>query len=210
MKRKYLRERGLGFCKIRSSFPLWEVLILGLVSLGFFPFLIEVTNANQSVSSFKEEARSAINHLSFCLIEPLSKNHIHTIEAIVNETFLEADKKGRPIRFGIGVLDRNGIAVAGGYITGAFKGEDFSKYDFVKKAFKKRKIIQNRLYFQDRSELLIICAPLVQQKKIIGASVPLVHPKKIIGAIVLGFDPTQLQRDYGLSAEQFLALNFDK
>ncbi len=173
------------------------MLTLWFALLGFPTFANEVTGAGQSVSSFKEEAKSTIKTLSSSLIEPLSKNDIHTIQTTVNEIFLEADKKGSPIRFGIGILDRNGIAVAGGYIIGAFKGEDFSKYDFVKKAFKKRKIIQNRLYFQDRSELLIICAPLVQQKK-------------VMGALVLGFDPTQLQKDYSLTAEQFLALNFNK
>jgi len=197
MKRKYSPNRGLGFSKIRSSLLLLGMLILWFVLLGFSPLFTEVTDAGQSVSSFKEEAKSAIKTLSSSLIEPLSKKDIDTIETTVNETFLEADKKGRPIRFGIGILDRNGVAIAGRYVVGIFKEEDFSKYNFVKKAFKKKKIIQNRLFFQDRSELLIICAPLVQQKK-------------IIGAIVLGFDPTELKKDYGLSAEQFLALDFNK
>jgi hypothetical protein len=173
------------------------MLTLWFVLSGFPTFATEVTDAGQSVSSFKEEARSAIKTLSLCLVEPLSKNDINTIETTINEIFLEADKKGRPICFGIGILDRNGIAVAGGYIIGSFKGEDFSKYEFVKKAFKKKKIIQNRVYFQDRSQLFIICSPVVQQKK-------------VVGAVVLGFNPTQVKKDYGLSTEQFLALDFNK
>jgi len=173
------------------------MLTLWFILLGFSPFAAEVTDASQSVSSFKEEAKSAIKTLSSSLIEPLSRNDINTVETTVNEVFLDADKKGRPVRFGIGILDKHGIAVAGGYIIGAFKGEDFSKYDFVKKAFKKRKITQNRLYFQDRSELFMICAPLVQQKR-------------VVGAIVLGFDPTQVKNDYGLSTEKFLSINFNK
>ena len=156
-----------------------------------------MTDAGQSVSSFKEEAKRAIKTLSLSLVEPLSKNDINAIETIINETLLEADKKGRPICFGIGVLDRNGIAVAGGYIIGAFKGEDYSKYEFVKKAFKKKRIIQNRVYFQDCSELFMVCAPLVRQKK-------------VVGAIILGFNPTQVKKDYGLSTDQFLALDFNK
>jgi hypothetical protein len=173
------------------------MLMLWFVLLGLSTFVTEVAYASQSVSSFKEEVKIAIKKLSLSLIEPLSKNDINTIETTVNEIFLEADGKGRPIRFGIGILDRNGIAVAGGYIIGAFKGEDFSKYRFVRKAFKKRKIIQDRVYFQDRSELLIICAPLIQQKR-------------VIGALVLGFDPIQVKKDYGLDTEQFLALDFNK
>jgi hypothetical protein len=67
----------------------------------------------------------------------------------------------------------------------------------VRKAFKKREIIQDRLYFQDRSELLIVCAPLVQQKC-------------VVGALVLGFNPTGVKKDYGLNTEQFLALDFNQ
>jgi hypothetical protein len=197
MKRKFQQNRDFGISGINlfllslGMFLLWLIL---LVPSGFFT---EVTYANQSNPPFKEEVKIAIKKLSVSLMDPVSKNDINTIETTINEIFLEADEKGRPIRFGIGILDRNGVAVAGGYIIGAFKGEDFSKYKFVRKAFKKRKIIQDRLYFQDRSELLIVCAPLVQQKR-------------VVGALVLGFNPTEAKKDYGLNTEQFLALDFNK
>jgi hypothetical protein len=197
MKRKFQQNRDFGISGINlfllslGMFLLWLIL---LVPSGFFT---EVTYANQSNPPFKEEVKIAIKKLSVSLMDPVSKNDINTIETTINEIFLEADEKGRPIRFGIGILDRNGVAVAGGYIIGAFKGEDFSKYKFVRKAFKKRKIIQDRLYFQDRSMLLIVCAPLVQQKS-------------VVGALVLGFDPTEVKKDCGLNIEQFLALDFNK
>jgi hypothetical protein len=173
------------------------MLILWFVLLGFSPLFTEVTDAGQSVSSFKEEAKSAIKTLSVSLTDPVSKNNIGDIQTTIDKIISDAEKEEKPFRFGIGILDRNGVAIAGRYVGGIFKEEDFSKYNIVKKAFKNKKIIQSRLFFQDRSELLIICAPLVQQKK-------------IIGAIVLGFDPTELKKDYGLSAEQFLALDFNK
>jgi hypothetical protein len=173
------------------------MFLLWLILLGPSGFFTEVTYANQSNPTFKEEVKIAIKKLSVALMDSVSKNDINTIETTINEIFLEANEKGMPIRFGIGVLDRNGVAVAGGYIIGAFKGEDFSKYKFVRKAFKKRKIIQDRLYFQDRSMFLIVCIPLVQQKS-------------VVGALVLGFDPTEVKKDYGLDTEQFLALDFNK
>ncbi len=115
----------------------------------------------------------------------------------MNRIVSDADREGKPIRFGIGVLDKNGVIVAGRYVGGIFKEEDFSKYQFVKKAFKKKKIVQERLYFQDHSELLMICVPLIQQKK-------------VIGAVLLGFNPMQVKKDYDLSTEQFLTLDFNK
>ncbi len=197
MKRKYPRNRGLGFSKIRSSFLLLGMLILWFVLLGFSPFVTEVTDASQSVSSFKEEAKRAIKTLTACLMDPVSKKNISDIQAGMDKIISDAEKEGKPICFGIGILDKNAVTVAGRYVVGIFREEDFSKYDFVKKAFKKKKIVQERLYFQDHSELLIICVPLVQQKK-------------IIGAIVLGFNPTEVKKDYGLNIEQFLALDFNK
>lgn len=197
MERKYSRDRGIGFSKIRSSFLLSGMLILWFVLLGFSPFVTEVTDAGQSVSSFKEEAKTAIKTLTARLMDAVSKKNISDIQAGMDKIISDADKEGKPIRFGIGILDKNAVAVAGRYVVGIFREEDFSKYDFVKKAFKKKKIVQDRLYFQDQSELLVIC-------------VPLVHQKKIIGAIVLGFNPTQVKRDYGLNTEEFLALDFNK
>ena len=197
MKRKYPRNRGLGFSKIRSSFLLLGMLILWCVLLGFSPFVTEVTDASQSVFSFKEEAKRAIKTLTACLMDPVSKKNISDIQAGMDKIISEAEKEGKPICFGIGILDKNAVTVAGRYVVGIFREEDFSKYDFVKKAFKKKKIVQERLYLQDHSELLIICVPLVQQKK-------------IIGAIVLGFNPTEVKKDYGLNIEQFLALDFNK
>jgi len=197
MKRKYPRNRGLGFSKIRSSFLLLGMLILWCVLLGFSPFVTEVTDASQSVFSFKEEAKRAIKTLTACLMDPVSKKNISDIQAGMDKIISDAEKEGKPICFGIGILDKNAVTVAGRYVVGIFREEDFSKYDFVKKAFKKKKIVQERLYLQDHSELLIICVPLVQQKK-------------IIGAIVLGFNPTEVKKDYGLNIEQFLALDFNK
>jgi len=196
MKRKYPRNRGLGFSIIVSSLLLLGVLIPWFVFLGF-PFITRVTDAGESVSSFKEEAKRAIKTLTACLMDPISKKNVGDIEAGVDRIVSDAEKEGKPINFGIGILDRNGVAVAGRYAVGIFKEEDFSKYKFVKKAFKKKKIIQERLYLQDHSELWAVCVPLVQQKN-------------VVGAIVLGFDQTQVKKDYDLSAEQFLALDFNK
>ena len=171
--------------------------MLWFVLLGLSTFVTEVAYASQSVSSFKEEVKIAIKTLSVSLMDPVSKNNIGDIRATIDKIISDAEKEGKPIRFGIGILDRNGVAVAGNYVVGTFRKDDFSRYQFVKKAFKKKKIIQERLYLQDHSELWAVCVPLVQQKN-------------VVGAIVLGFDQTQVKKDYDLSAEQFLALDFNK
>jgi hypothetical protein len=197
MKRKYQQHRDFGISGINSFLLSLGMFMLWLILLEPSGFFTEVTYANQSNPTFKEEVKIAIKKLSVSLMDYVSKNDIEAIQATLNQIISDAEKEEKPIRFGIGVLDRNGVAVTGRYIVGTFRKEDFSKYKFVRKAFKKRKIIQDRLYFQDRSELLIVCAPLVQQKS-------------VVGALVLGFDPTEVKKDYGLTTEKFLALDFNK
>jgi hypothetical protein len=197
MKRKYPLNRGFGTSGI-NLFLFWlGMFMLGFILFGLSGFLNEVTFANQPISSFKEEVKRAIKKLSVSLMDPISKNNIDAIQEELNKIISDAEKEGKPIHFGIGILDKNGIAVTGRYIIGTFKEEDFSKYKFVRRAFRRRKIVQDRLYLQDSSELLIICAPLVQRKN-------------VLGAIVLGFNPAELKKDYALDTEQFLTLDFNK
>jgi len=171
--------------------------MLWFVLLELSMFVTEVAYASQSVSSFKEEVKIAIKTLSVSLMDPVSKNNIGDIQTKVDKIISDAEKEGKPIRFGIGILDRNGVAVAGRYVVGTFRKDDFSRYEFVRKAFNQKKIIQDRLYFQDRSELWIVCVPLVQKKN-------------VVGAVVLGFNPTEVIKDYGLNTKQFLALDLSK
>jgi hypothetical protein len=178
---------------------------LFLFSLGIFVFCLAFmmefpareAGADPSSSAFTAEVKGAIEKLSASLIDPVSKKDVHAIQETLDKVILNAEREGKPIRFGVGILDHNGLAVAGRYIIGTFKVGDFSNYNFVVKAFKQKKIIQNRLYFQDQSDFLILCAPLVQQKK-------------VIGAVVLGFSPSDIMKDYGITTEQFMAFNFNQ
>jgi len=197
IKGKYQENRNFDISWIRLFLLPAGMFLVWVLLSGASGFFSAVTHASPSAPPFKEEVKIAIKKLSASLMESVSKNDIDAIQAMLNQIILDAEKEGNPIRFGIGILDRNGVAVTGRYIVGTFRKEDFSKYKFVKKAFKKRKIVQNRLYFQDYSELLILCAPLVQQKT-------------VVGALILGFNPTEVKKDYGLNTEQFLAIDFNK
>jgi hypothetical protein len=197
MERKCLLNRGTDASGINLFLFGLRMAMLGFILFGISGFLNEVTFADQPLSSFKEEVKKAIQKLSASLMDPISKNNIDAIQEELNKIITDAEKEGKPLHYGIGVLDKNGIAVTGRYIIGTFKEEDFSKYKFVRKAFKKKKIVQDRLYLQDSSELLIICAPLVQRKK-------------VLGAVVLEFNPAELKKEYALDTQQFLTLDFNK
>lgn len=169
-----------------------EIVFLLIFSLQLFG----EASAEESTRTFKETVKEAIKKLSPTFIDPLSKDDANAANAALAKIVSDGKQRSGP-NFGIGVLDRNGIAVAGKYITGVFKKENFSKYNFVIKAFNKKKIVQDRLYFQDRSEFYVVCAPLVSQGQ-------------LVGALVLGFTSSEVNEKYRLTTEQFMALNFNK
>ncbi len=153
--------------------------------------------ANSSEDLFKNEVKGEISKLSAVLLEPVTKNDVKAINAALDRFTLEAEKKGKPVRFGIGVLDRDKSAIAGKYIIGTFQEQDFSKYKYAVNAFKQKKIVQDRLYFQNQSEFWVVCAPLISRGL-------------VVGAMVLGFDPKDVEKRYRLTTDQFLALDFNK
>lgn len=197
MTREYLGFRGFRIPAGRlSMLPLWFFIFFVLFS-NFSGFCAGVANADPSTLAFQDEVKRAIKKMVGPMMGPVTKKDNNAIQATLDKIILDAEKEGKPVRFGIGILDMEGLAVAGRYIVGTFKMDDFSKYNYVAKAFKQRKIVQDRLYFQGGSEFLIICVPLVRQKE-------------VVGAIVFGVDPSQIKKDYGLTTEQFMALDFNK
>jgi hypothetical protein len=197
LKRRCQENRTLAFSKMNVFLLSAGVLVFWLILIQLTPLVTQEACANQSISFFREMVKSAIKMLSVSLMDSVVKNNTGDIQTKIDKMISDAEKEGKPIQFGIGILDRTGVAVAGRYVVGTFRKDDFSRYQFVKKAFKQKKVIQDRLYFQDHSELWIVCVPLVQQRG-------------IVGAIVLGFNPTEVDKDYGLNVKQFLALDLNK
>ena len=194
--RRFSGFEGLRAASVKQgTFPLW-ILSLGFLLWNLSGPSVDGIHANPSASGLKDDVGWAVGKLSGPMQVVLSTSDFNTIQATLDKVLSEAEKEEKPIRFGVGILDKEGLAVAGRYIIGSFKMEDFSKYNFFAKAFKQRKILQDRLYFQGGSELLIICVPLIQKKT-------------RVGALVFGFDPSRIQKDYGLTAEQFMALDFN-
>jgi len=197
MTREYLAFRSFQTSARRSFLFPFCLFIFSFALLNFSGFCAGVANADPSALTFKEEVKKVIKKMSGPMMGPLLNGDNNAIQATLDKIILDAEKEEKPIRFGIGILNMEGLAVAGRYIVGTFKMDDFSKYNYVAKAFKQRKIVQDRLYFQGGSEFLIICVPLVREKE-------------VVGAIVFGVDPSQTKKDYGLTTEQFMALDFNK
>ena len=158
---------------------------------------VEQALAADGAEGLKKQAKEALQRLSSALANPLSRVDVNAINGGLEKFVSAAAKKGNPIDFGIGVVNKDGVAIAGRYVVGEFRRDDFSSYRFFKESSKNKKRVQERIYFKDGSQLLVLSSPLVGKKN-------------VIGAIVLGFQPTEVKRKYGVTPEQFLNIDFNK
>lgn len=99
-------------------------------------------------------------------------------------------------RYATGVLDSDGIVVAAASPGGSGKGIYFSRYEMFRKVMKQRRIVPFRLYLRDGGRLMAVAAPVGG-----GGSAS--------GVLVLSFLSGELTDRWGITEEEFLALEFD-
>jgi hypothetical protein len=81
-------------------------------------------------------------------------------------------------------------------VKGDGKGKDYSNYELVKKAINSKKIQQQRFFLPDRSELYLVCAPLIRDDK-------------LIGLVAIAISSEEASKRWGLTEKEFLAIDFN-
>lgn len=149
-----------------------------------------------AAASFKQEIKECLGRLVQPLMEPVLQRDTAAINETLKKTEPEAIKLCRMCPFRMGVMDKDGGTLAV-YPPQKDAHLDFHNYEVVKQALKNRKIAQQRLFLQDGSSLYVICVPLLKEKQVIGML-----------AIVLS--STEARNRWGLTEQEFLALDFNR
>lgn len=147
-----------------------------------------------AAATFKKEVKSCLDSLVAPLLEPVFRKDVGEIMATLDKAEPQAVKLCRMCPFQIGVLNQYGETITVHPPTG--KSNDFSNYDMVIKVINTKKIQQQRFFLQNGSELYIIGAPLIREDKLIGLT-----------AIAISAD--EAEKRWGLTAKEFLALDFN-
>lgn len=188
-------ERGYLKKALKLNGP-WVVLLL-MVLLGPGPGCqTQEHPLSPAAASFKQEIKECIDRLAGPLLEPVLKRDTAAINETLKKTEPEAIKLCRMCPFRIGVMDKNADTLAV-YPPRKNKHLDFYNYEVVQQALKTRKIAHQRLFLQNGARLYAVCAPLVQKEQIVG-----------LLAIALSADDAR-QR-WGLTENEFLALDFNR
>jgi len=147
-----------------------------------------------AAATFKKEVKSCLASLVVPLVDPVFKKDVGEIKSTLEKVEPQAVKLCRMCPFQIGVLNQTGETLAVHPPTG--RSNNFSSYELVIKAINSKKIQHQRFFLQDGSALYIICAPLIRDDKVIG-----------LAAIAISSD--EAEKRWGLTAKEFLALDFN-
>lgn len=120
----------------------------------------------------------------------------------MREFYKDSLAKGESLPCGLGVLDQDGVVLAGSFpdpqapggVAVVSGGKNYSQYDKIKQAIKGRDIAHFKLYTSDGT-VYMICSPL--------------NEKGRAGAVCLAFFGDTLHDELGVSDKDFASLNFN-
>jgi hypothetical protein len=144
---------------------------------------------------FVEEVRETIAHLSVPLLKQITEKNIPAINAVLHKFYYEWKKTGRTL-FRMNVLDHTGVVLTA-YPRNPAIGQYFGQYTSVSRALQDKLISQERLLLASGAVIFSICAPVLEQDKVVGA----------LGLIL---DPETAMKKWGITLEKFLAINFNR
>ncbi len=184
----------------RSSFcgdlaGLWPVLLVVSAVILLFGCHQEPP-LNPGIATFKHELKSCFDGLAVTLMEPVVRKDIAGVKAALEKVESPAVKLCRLCPFEIGVLDPSGKILSSYPVKGDGKAKDYSSYDLVKKAISSKKIQQQALFLPDASKLYLVCAPLIQEDK-------------LIGLVAIAISSADAEKRWNLTEKDFLALDFN-
>lgn len=145
--------------------------------------------------AFRQEMRETLGTLTAVLVEPVCRNDTKACEQAIIKIYPEAPRDTLTFPFRLGIINRDGVLI---YTIPPMKniGEDYSQYQAVREALKGRRIKNARLYAPDGKEVYLILAPMFKNRQ-------------LVGLLVLRLDPALVQQRWGLSEEDFLAVDLN-
>jgi hypothetical protein len=143
---------------------------------------------------FKKEVKDCIKKLVDPLQDPLARRDIAAINETLKQVEPEAIKLCRMCPFRFGVLDREGDTLA--VYPPKDDAANFSNYELVVQTLKNRRTGQRRFFLQDGSQIYIICVPLFKGDQ-------------VQGLLALAVNAEEAGKRWQMSAEEFLAIDFD-
>ena len=148
-----------------------------------------------AAASFKKAVQEEIARLAPALLEPVAKKSTSQINITLQKIFSDPQNEGPLWPYKIVVTDQDGVSL-GKYPVEKGFSMDFSNYSVVQKCLKDCKTSYGRLFSQGGQILYNL--------------LPILKGEEVKGILALGLDGAEVNKKWGLSEQEFLALEFDR
>jgi hypothetical protein len=151
---------------------------------------------NPLAARCKQEVQETSQQLSHRLIDAVSEGEKEKVLAFLGRRDDESTRTGDSLEYIITVLDCDGVMMASRPAPTA-GGLNYSRYEAVKEAYKKKRTVHLINYLQDGSRWY-------------STAMPLIKNDHVVGLLVLSYDSQDAHRKYGLTDQGFQAIDFNR
>ena len=154
--------------------------------------------------TFRKKTLDDFERLTLKLAPILQRDsEFGTAGEVIKDYLLDQYANGRYV-LGLGVLDPSGEyrvgyrlndTAPGSIEKSGYKDMSFASFKGVDQVVSSRKIVQMPLYFREQNVLVV------------GA--PLVGEDRLLGIMCLSFDTEKFEKEYGISEQEFLKIDFN-
>jgi len=173
----------------------WRVALLTFLTLLWLGCPAREQPLSPAAAAFKRDLRETIARLTAVLMEPVCQADARACEEAILSIYPQAPRDTLTFPFHVGVMNRDGVLI---YTIPPVKnlGADYSQYQAVRDALRERRIRNVRLFAPNGRELYLILAPMLKDRR-------------LVGLLLLRLDPERVAQRWGLSTEEFLAVNLN-
>lgn len=184
-----------GFSKGNSRRSGSWLALLGVL-VAVFACQSQEPPLHSGTAEFKKEVKDCITTLQTHIVQPLFQKDLPALNEALKYAEPQAVKLCRMCPFRIGVLNQEGVTLVVHPPKENAIG-NFSSYEVVIQALKSRRTAQQRLFLQDGSQVYIICAPIFREDQ-------------VLGLLVLAVSADEAKKRWDMTAEEFLAIDFNR
>jgi len=145
--------------------------------------------------ALRREINLTLQRLRKPLAAALAQRDIPALDAILKEASGSVPGLCLDCPYRLAVLDEAAILLTT-YPKHDVVGLNFSSFARLLENMRRQRISQRQVYLPDRSKLYFISAPLV-------------YDRRLVGAVVLSLRPTDLETKWRLTEKEFLAIDFN-
>ncbi|MCB2188244.1 MAG: hypothetical protein KQJ78_17630 [Deltaproteobacteria bacterium] len=160
--------------------------------------------SNSQISNLRDFVREHLEELNEILSPLMSQEREKEVPEALLKYYSDQADQGHPLVFGVSVLNKDGILVAGRYphpdrpegFPETVVGTNYSQYHGVSQVLRDRRLYQAVYYVNDGGRLFIVCGPLAEADIAVGVA-------------CLGFSGQNLRKDFGISEHEFQEMDFN-